>query len=243
MTAIRTYQKETGKLYGVGVGPGDPELITLKAYNIFKRVPVIFVPVKDERENSIAGEIVRNLKPELEPKIRKLVLPMLKDSRQLEKSRNNAADNIWTSLYKGENAAFINVGDPLLYGTFIHVSQVLQKTHPGTKIEVIPGISSINAAAAATMTPLASGDETIAVLSGDPGEKRARNALENFNTVVFLKINTYLDKLIPILDELKPKGKSVYVRRCTSAEEEIISDPNKLRGMKPDYFSLLIVRK
>ena len=232
-----------GRLYGVGVGPGDPELLTLRAQHVLSQVPVIFVPKKTEQNESIARSIVANLAPGIEAKIVGMVLPMLRDKEQLKKYWHQAADTIWQYLARGEDCAFVNVGDPLLYGTFIHILETLKKGHPEIEVEVIPGISSINAAAARTVVPLASDNDNIAIISGNREDKVIRETLENFDTVVFMKLNNVFDKLLEILEELNLMDKCVYVRRCTTKDEEIIWDISKLKGEKVDYFSLLIVRK
>jgi precorrin-2/cobalt-factor-2 C20-methyltransferase len=232
-----------GRLYGVGVGPGDPELMTLKASRILSQVPVIFVPKKAEQGESIAESIVGNLSPRIEPRVVGLVLPMLRNREQLADYWRKAVESMWQYLKNGEDCAFVNVGDPLLYGTFVHILETLQKSHPEVEVEVIPGISSINAAAARAIVPLASNDERIAIISGNREDKVIRETLENFDTVVFMKMNTVFDKLLTILGELKLIEKCVYVRRCTIQDEEIIWDISRLKGKKVDYFSLLIVRK
>jgi len=232
-----------GRLYGVGVGPGDPELLTLRAYHLLSQVPVIFVPLKDKQSKSYARSIIANLIKKPEGKVIGLVLPMLRDRVQLTDYWHKATESIWQYLRRGEDCAFVNVGDPLLYGTFIHILETLQKSHPEIEVEVIPGISSINAAAARTIVPLASDDEHIAIISGNSEDKVIREALENFDTVVFMKVSTVFDKLLSILEELNLIEKCVYIRRCTTQDEEIIWDINKLKGEKVDYFSLLIVRK
>ena len=232
-----------GRLYGVGVGPGDPELLTLRAYHLLSQVPVIFVPLKDKQSKSYARSIIANLIKKPEGKVIGLVLPMLRDRVQLTDYWHKAAESIWQCLRRGEDCAFVNVGDPLLYGTFIHILETLQKSHPEIEVEVIPGISSINAAAARTIVPLASDDEHIAIISGNSEDKVIRETLENFDTVVFMKVSTVFDKLLSILEELNLIEKCVYIRRCTTQDEEIIWDINKLKGEKVDYFSLLIVRK
>ena len=232
-------KKGLGRLYGVGVGPGDPELITLKAQRILSQVPVIFVPKKTEQSESIAESIIGNLTP----KIVGLVLPMLRDRGQLQEYWQQAADTIWRHLEKGEDCAFVNVGDPLLYGTFVHILETLKKNHPEIVVEVIPGISSINAAAARAIFPLATNDERIAIISGNRDDMVIRETIEDFDTVVFMKMNTVFDRLLAILEELKLTNKCVYVRRCTTQDEEIIYDISQLKGKKVDYFSLLILRK
>jgi len=239
----RHQKKGIGRLYGVGVGPGDPELLTLRAYHLLSRVRVIFVPLKDKKSKSYAKSVIDNLVKKSEGKVVGLVLPMLRDREQLADYWRRAVESIWQYLEKGEDCAFVNIGDPLLYGTFIHILETLQKSHPEIEVEVIPGISSINAAAARAIVPLASNDEHIAIISGNREDKVIRETLQKFDTVVFLKMNTIFDKLLTILEELNLKKKSVYVRRCTTQDEEIIWDISKLKGKKVDYFSLLIVRK
>jgi precorrin-2/cobalt-factor-2 C20-methyltransferase len=232
-----------GRLYGVGVGPGDPELVTLKAHKVLSRVPVIFVPLKDRQSKSYAKSIVARLIKEPEQKVVELVLPMLRGKEQLEDYWQQAADTIWQHLEKGEDCAFVNVGDPLLYGTFIYILETVKKNHPEIEVEVIPGISSINAAAARAMFPLASDDERIAIISGNREERVIRETIANFETIVFMKMNTMFDKLLAILEDLDLTDKCVYVRRGTTQDEEIIRDISKLKGAKVDYFSLLILRK
>jgi precorrin-2/cobalt-factor-2 C20-methyltransferase len=234
---------ETGRLYGVGVGPGDPELLTLRAYHIISQVPVIFVPKTTEQSESMARSIIENLMPGIKPKIVGVVLPMLRDKERLKEHWHRAASTIWQHLRKGEDCAFVNVGDPLLYGTFIPILETLKKSHPEIEVEVIPGISSINAAAARTIVPLASNDDNIAIISGNHEDKVIRETLENFDTVVFMKLNTVFDKLLVILEEMKLTGKCVYVRNGTAPDEVIIRDISQLKGKKVEYFSLLIVRK
>jgi precorrin-2/cobalt-factor-2 C20-methyltransferase len=232
-----------GRLYGVGVGPGDPELLTLRAYHVLSHVPVIFVPLKDKQSKGYARSVINSLVKKPAGEVIGLVLPMLRDREQLADYWHQAAESMWQYLKRGEDCALVNVGDPLLYGTFIHIFETLQKGHPGVEVEVIPGISSINAAAARAVVPLASSDEHIAIISGNREDKVIRETLQKFDTVVFLKVNTMLDKLLAILEELKLTDKCVYVRRCTTQDEEIIWDISRLKGKKVDYFSLLIVRK
>jgi precorrin-2/cobalt-factor-2 C20-methyltransferase len=236
-------KKNIGRLYGVGVGPGDPELLTLRAYNLLSRIPVIFVPLKNETSSSYAKSVIKNLVKESDGKVVGVVLPMLRDKEKLADYWRKAVASMWQYLKKGEDCAFVNIGDPLLYGTFIHILETLQKSHPEIQVEVIPGISSISAAAARAVVPLASNDERIVIIPGNREDKVIRETLENFDTVVFIKMNKVFDRLLTILEELNLTEKCVCVRRCTTQDEEIIWDISKLKGEKGDYFSLLIVRK
>jgi precorrin-2/cobalt-factor-2 C20-methyltransferase len=241
--ATQYRKKRVGRFYGVGVGPGDVELLTLKAHRILTQVPVIFVPKKTEASDSLARSIISDIVAKSEQKIVELVFPMLRDKEQLAESWRKAADIIWQHLAAGDDCAFVNVGDPLLYGTLVHVLQTLRENHPELEVEVIPGISSLNAVAAKGVVPLAVDDERVAIISSSCEDRFIRQVLESFDTVVFMKINKSFDRILDILEGLNLMGKCLFVRRCTTEEEEIVWDISRLKGRKLDYFSLLIVRR
>ncbi len=236
-------KSKIGRFYGVGVGPGDPQLLTLKARRVLTTVPVIFAPKKTRESESLARAVINSLVTSSEQKIVEIVFPMLRDRGQLKLSWEKAAEVVWQHLADGQDCAFVNLGDPLLYGTFIHVVEALQKRHPEVAVEVIPGVSSLHAATARGLVPLAVEDEHVAIVSLPCEETFIRQTLEGFDTVVFMKINKTFDRLLTILEELNLTEKCLYVRRCTTQDEEIIRDVSRLKGQKLDYFSLLIVRK
>lgn len=238
---VNTKKREIGRLYGVGVGPGDPELITVKAQRILSHVSLIFVPQKDAGHQSYAGSIISGLLGSLTPRMVELVFPMQKSA--LEPYWEKAADEIWQHLAQGEDCAFVNEGDPLLYGTFVYILSIFQKRHPEVDIEVIPGISSINAAAARAMLPLSSGGERVAIISATYQVNVLRETIESFDTVVLLKVNTVFDRILDVLEEMKLVDRCIYIRRCTTKDEEIVRDIRKLKGRDLDYLSLLIVRR
>lgn len=232
----------TGRFYGVGVGPGDPELITLKAARVLAQVPVIFVPKKGSESASYARSTIAGLiRPHQE--VVELFFPMVKDSGQLDYCWQQAAESIWGRLEHGEDCAFVNSGDPLLYGSFVHVLRTLRQEHPGVETEVIPGISSINAATAKALVPLAIDDDQIAVISGRCEDDFVKETLRNFDTVIFMKMNRVFDRLLGILEELDLVNRCVYVRKCSTQDEEIVTNIVSLKGKRLDYFSLLIVRR
>jgi len=234
---------QPGRLYGVGVGPGDPELITLKAARVLAGVPVIFVPKKANESDSLAEAIISDVVHQSKPEIVGLVFPMTRDKALLAKYWRQAAETFWQHLSDGKDCAFVNLGDPLIYGTFIHVLDTLEKVHPEVDVEVIPGVSSVNAAAARGIVPLAIDDERVAIISSTGDKKLIRQVLESFDTVVFMKANMTFNTVFDILEEMNLTGKCLYARRCTTGDEEIIRDISRLKGQKLDYFSLLIVRK
>ena len=234
-------KRKIGCLYGVGVGPGDPELITLKARRILSQVSVIFVPQKDTGHKSYAGSIISGLLGNPAQQVVELVFPMQQNA--LEPYWERAADEIWQRLAQGEDCAFVTEGDPFLYGTFVYILSIFQEHHPEVDIKVIPGISSINAAAASAVLPLSSGRERIAIIPATYQDKALRETLESFDTVVLLKVNTAFDRILDVLEEMKLVDRCTYIRRCTTKDEKIVKDIRKLKGRDLDYLSLLIVRR
>ncbi len=236
-------QGTIGHLYLVGVGPGDPELMTVKAERLLSRLPVVFVPQSDESTPGYAQSIIAGLKGDPEQQIIGLLFPMVRDVKKLTASWETAAETIWQHLQQGRDCAFVNEGDPFLYGTAIHVFNTMRTTHPEIGITVVPGVSSINAAAAQAMVPLASNDERIAILSGHCQDNVIAETLENFDTVIFLKVNSVFGRLLDILERLNLTEKGVYISKGTTQEETIVQDIRQLKGRKLGYLSLLIVRK
>jgi precorrin-2/cobalt-factor-2 C20-methyltransferase len=234
--------KQVGRFYGIGVGPGDPELITVKARRILSTVPVLFVPKKDEDSTSYARSIISGiLKPDQQ--VIELVFPMLLERERLGGYWQDAVDSIWDHLKDGQDCAFINLGDPLLYGTFINIIQMLRAKDSGLEITVVPGVSSITAAAAGAVIPLAIDDDRLAIISGKSDDRFIKETLSGFDTVIFMKMYRVFDRILAILQELNLEQNAVYVEKCTTANERIVTNIAGLKGQKLDYFSLLIVRK
>lgn len=237
-------QKEIiGRLYVIGVGPGDPELITVKADRLLSRLPVIFVPQRDESSPSYASSIIAGLVREPEQEIIGLVFPMVRDIKKLTAYWERAAETMWQHLKQSQDCAFVNEGDPFLYGTAIHVLETLRTTHAEVGITVVPGVSSINASAAQAMVPLAINDEKIAILSGHCEDSVIAETLEHFDTIVFLKVNSAFGRLLDTLERMKLTEKCVYISKGTTTDEKIVRDIRQLKEEKLDYLSLLIVRK
>lgn len=232
-----------GRLYGIGVGPGDPELITLKARRILGTVPAICVPVKSSADESYAYGIVRDFIDREHQQVIKLIFPMQTGTEPLTQFWEEAAETIWGHLASGDDCAFITEGDPFLYSTFIYVFEILRTRHPAVCIEVVPGVSSVNASAASALVPLAHTNGSIAILPATCTRERLERALRSFDTVVLLKVHRVFDRVLAILEEEGLAERAVCVARCSSPDQVIIREIKTLRGKKLDYFSLLIVRR
>lgn len=232
-------QNTPGTLYGVGVGPGDPELLTLKAARVLRETGVIAVPVSQAGGASHALDIASSfLRPE--QTVLKLHFPMVEEVVVREQHRRAAAQAIAGDLYVGRDVAFLTEGDPLIHSTFIYVLRHLPQDLP---VEIIPGVSSITAAAAQARMPLVSADQRLAVLPATfENLAGLRQTLRNFDTIVLLKVHRVLDQLIDLLDELALSERAVLVERASHGAGRVVRDVHTLRGELVHYLSLLIVR-
>ncbi|MCK7606387.1 precorrin-2 C(20)-methyltransferase [Geobacillus stearothermophilus] len=232
----------TGTLYGIGVGPGDPELMTVKAYRRLKEAEVIAYPKKGRQSKSYAEQIIDAYFAPEEKRRLGLHFPMTKDVAVLEPKWNEAADAIWAELSAGRDVAFVTEGDPLLYSTFIHLMHVMERRYPDAPIEVVPGVSSATAAAARLRLPLADGDEQVAIVPARDDYEAMKAAILAHDCVIFFKVAKVIDLMIRLLRELDLLHRAAVVTKVTS-REEVIWDVERLEGAELEYLTLLVVRK
>lgn len=235
--------KKVGKLYGIGVGPGDPELLTLKAVRVLKETAVIAIPKSKEESDSIALSIVKGAVDLSNKETLELMFPMTKDKEVLRKAREEAAAAICGRLKAGKDVACITLGDPMFYSTFSYLIPLLRERVPGVEIEIVPGISSVMASAAVTVTPLTEADERIAVIPATYEQEKLRDILREFDTVVLMKVNRVFDKVLGLLEELELKEKALFIERCGGENQRVVRDLDSLKGEKLDYLSMVIVKK
>lgn len=231
------------KLYGVGVGPGDPELLTLKAIRILQSVPVICVPRSSYDSDSFALSIIEGVIDKKEQEIIPLIFPMSKDKEVTKKFWDESAGIIEGKLKANKDVACISIGDPFFYSTFIYVFENLKERLKDLAVEIIPGVSSINASSAAALLPLAKANERVAVLPATYEKEMLSDALKNYDTIVLMKVNRVFDEVLAVLEEMELKGKSVFISRCGTEDERIVRDIEMLKGKELDYLSMVIVRK
>jgi precorrin-2/cobalt-factor-2 C20-methyltransferase len=158
-------KQQTGTLYGIGVGPGDPELLTIKSARILSEVDVVFAAASTKNDYSLAVNIAGPHIP-VGTAVRMLQFPMTKDKEETRKAWKIHAETIISELEQGKNAAFLTLGDPMTYSTYGYILQNIQKSAPHISITTIPGITSYQAAAACINTPLVEGEECLLVVSG-----------------------------------------------------------------------------
>ncbi|MFM9281377.1 precorrin-2 C(20)-methyltransferase [Paenibacillus jiagnxiensis] len=232
-----------GTLYGVGVGPGDPELITVKAYRLIRECAVVAYPRKRMGGKSYAHEIVELYVNPTEKEMLGLVFPMTKDPAVLEREWNKTVAACWEALSQGKDVAFVTEGDPNLYSTFIHLARLMKELHPEVRVVSVPGISSVLGAAAALGTPLADGDQQVGIIPATDDREAMRRAIENHDTVVFIKVAKVLDLILDVLDELGLGGRASVITKVTSPYEMVWKDARTLRGQELEYLSLMVVSK
>ncbi len=231
-----------GTLYGIGVGPGDPELITLKGLRKLKESDVIAYPKKQRGSKSYAQKIIEEYFQPGEKAMLGLVFPMTKDQEILEKKWSETVESIWEVVATGKNVAFVTEGDPLLFSTFIHMMRLMKERYPEVKMEVVPGISSINAAASRLQIPLADGDEQVAIVPAQDDYEAMKKAIEENDCVIFIKVAKVMNVMLQILQELDLLAKASVVTKVTSGEE-IVWNIEELPGAELEYLTLMVVRK
>jgi precorrin-2/cobalt-factor-2 C20-methyltransferase len=231
----------TGTLYGIGVGPGDPDLITVKAVKVLQRVSHIFASSSTKNSYSLALNIVRSHLNGAG--IEHLPFPMTRDPEVLESAWEDNARRVGEVLARGQDAAFITLGDPLTYSTFGYLLKTLKRLNPEVRVVTVPGITSYNAAAALAQIPLSEGEESVYVVSGALGSARLREAIGKADNLVLLKTYRHFDDIYQALEELDLLDCAICISRCGLDGETVAQDVRSLKGKALPYLSLIIIKK
>lgn len=241
----------------VGLGPGDPELITVKGMRAIQAADVIFVPQSRVVAGAAGGDgagaslALRIAEPWLDPDrqtVIELDLPMIRDAARLNAAWRAAADQIAATLAEHGTTAqgvYLLLGDPLLYGTFTYIWGELHHHYPTISVAFIPGITSFAAAAAHTQTTLATAADRVAILpaSSELDSDQLRRILTDFDTVILLKVGTVLPHILTILADLDRLDQAVYAEHVGLPGEYVTHDLRSLQGQQRPYLSLVIVRR
>jgi precorrin-2/cobalt-factor-2 C20-methyltransferase len=233
---------EIGSFYGIGVGPGDPDLVTVKAVKIMNRAEVIFTASSAANEYSLARKIaMRYLKLGVE--LRNLPFPMTEDDALLRAAwRRNAAD-IAEILRTGQDAAFLTLGDCLTYSTYAYLLPVLAEIIPEAPIISVPGITSYQQAAARLNRPLVMTKESLTILSGGGDPKKFETLLDNSDNVAIMKMYRGRDQIVELLKSRHLEGKTALCAQLDLEGEKIVEDLSQNLEDPPAYFSLMLVTK
>jgi precorrin-2/cobalt-factor-2 C20-methyltransferase len=247
--SIETSPLLKGHLYLVGVGPGDPELMTYKAVRILTDARIWAVPTAREKGISSAQQIAAQMVPDNGRTILSLCFPMKKvflgqeTDEQLLQAWRKSADEVIHHLDQGEDVAFPTLGDTTLYSTAFYLLAMIQEQRPHIRVTVVPGITAMAACAASQSSPLALGDDVLAVVPAAFEDDRLRDILTTLDAVVLMKVHKRIDALITLLEELGLVSCAVLIERSGMPEERVYTDIREARGRKLHYFSTIVIRK
>lgn len=233
-----------GTLYGVGVGPGAPDLMTLRALDVLRAVPVVAAPRATRFTPSMAWRIASAVVGEVPGQERLFpVFPMKKDPKVLRPAWDHAMDEIGARLERGLDVAFVVEGDPMLYSSFVYLLREAPRRWPDLAIEIVPGISSVTAVPAVTGVPLADGMERVAVLPATYGTDDLVEVLGRFDTVVLMKIGSNMPRVLEALERTGLRDRAVFVSRATMREQRVVPRPSGLGAADGDCFSMILVTR
>ncbi len=238
MSTPKTY----GKLIGVSLGPGDPELITRRGWAALQSGARWIYPTKKAEEFSYALSIVERGGLAVPTDAVELVFPMTRDAQALGRAWALAATRTVELLAEGRDAVFLVEGDASTFATFGHLARVVRELVPEVEVETIPGVSSFAAAAATTGLPLAEEDETLAIIPTAYGIAVIDHLLDDFDTLILLKVKPLLDDVLDLLERRGLLATSCFIEKVGSPDERIVHDLATLRDTSVNYLSLLLVR-
>jgi precorrin-2/cobalt-factor-2 C20-methyltransferase len=228
---------KTGRLYGVGLGPGDPELITMKAWRILRQAPVVAYPAPDDAPSFARSIVAQWLTPaQTEIAIR---IPMEIARFPAQEVYDRAAIEIADHLTAGRDVALLCQGDPLFYGSFMYLFGRLAERFP---CEIVPGVSSLGACAAAAGFPLAARNDTLAVLPAGLSDEELTRWLDTCDAAAIIKLGRHFARIRELLTKLGLADKARYVARASLASEQVLPldavDPNDA-----PYFSMILLHR
>ncbi|MCB1368473.1 MAG: precorrin-2 C(20)-methyltransferase [Rhodobacteraceae bacterium] len=226
----------SGVLYGIGLGPGDPELLTLKAARLIRSAAVLAYPASPGAESfarAIAADQIAEGAVEL-----RIEVPMQVDRGPAQAAYDKAAAEIGAALDLGQDVAFLCEGDPLFYGSFMYVLARLAADH---RVEVVPGITSVSAAAAALGRPLVARNASLSVLPGPLEDAALRAAITAAGAVAILKVGRHMARLKALVSGMGLAERAFYVERATLPEGRAM--PLAEAPDEAPYFSMILILK
>ena len=227
----------SGTLFGIGVGPGDPDLITLKALKILERAKVVAYPSPENGE-SLARSIAA---PHIPAGLKEIIIrtPMIPGNFPAHDVYDRYAYQIEICLSEGQDVALLCEGDPFLYGSFMYMFSRFSGRH---SVEVVPGVSSLVACAAAAGVPLVSRNQVLTVVPGPLDEEELEGRIKGAPAIAIMKVGRHLEKICRILDRLDLLDNAHYVERATMAEQRVMP-LRRVKGDSAPYFSMVLIRQ
>jgi len=236
--------KRKGRLYGLSLGPGDPELMTRRVWALLQRPDAYWTyPVRNKKSDSYALGIVRAAghTPPVEQH-QALVFPMTHDVEKLAKYWLRAAHTVLEILHRGIDVMFLVEGDASTYSTFGHLARTVSTLDTDIHVDTVAGVTSFNAAAARLQIPLAEVDDTVAIIPAGYGIATIDKLLDHFDTLVLLKVKPLLDDIITLLTRRGLLAHSAFIEKAGSQHERVVRDVVSLQNTTVNYLSLLLVK-
>mgnify|MGYP000157993342 CR=1 FL=1 len=231
-----------GALYGIGVGPGDPELITVKGANLLKNCRNLFVPKANMKSKSAAYSIIgRYINGDTN--VRELVFPMVTDKTELKKNWRESAEKIAEVLRTGSDACFVTLGDSLLYSTYIYLLRSLKDVLPEAEVFTVPGVTAFSNAAALTNFPVGEAKKPVTIIPSADDFTPLKEALKKGGTVVLMKVGKRLPAILDVLEGAGVMDDAVFVAYAGMEGQRIETDLRKLKNQSPEtgYLSTILI--
>lgn len=234
--------KSIGTLYGIGVGPGDPQYLTVRATQILGNVKHVFYPSSSGTDESLALNVIE---PYLGRcvKFHQLYFPMTKDQAELQKHWKEAAEQVWNVVGWGKDAAFVTLGDCTIYSTYMYLLKTLKEMHPEIVYETVPGISSFQAAASLVDLAVSEGKERVALIPVNREVNNIEDALDNYDTIVLFKVGSKLPQVIDLLEKKGLMDCATLFSYLGTPDQTIARNLREVKREKIGYMSLMLIKK
>ena len=226
----------TGTLYGVGVGPGDPELMTLRAHRLIESAEVVAYPAPDSGE-SFARSIAASAIPKDATEI-PMIVPMRVERFPAQDVYAESAAAIAAHLEQGRDVVVLCEGDPFFYGSFMYLFVRLADRFP---TEVVPGVSSLGACSAALRRPLTARNDVLSVIPGPLPDDELRGRIEAAEAIAIMKVGRHLPRIRALLDEMGVTEQAGYIERASLDEQTVL--PLVDAPESAPYFSMILIYK
>lgn len=227
----------TGRLYGLGIGPGDPELITLKAHRILQSCPVLAYPSL-EGGDSLARAIVASHLPGTQTEVQ-IRIPMTVERKPAQDAYDVAAEELSEFLNNGQDVAVLCEGDPFFYGSFMYLFGRLSESF---EVEVVPGVSSLTACATALKTPLSARNDILTVLPAPLDDTTLRQKMEDADSIALMKIGRHFDRVRSLITDMGLLPFANYIERASMENQKIMPLAEVPADSAP-YFSMILIHK
>lgn len=216
-----------GTLFGIGVGPGDPELLTVKGARLLASCDHLFVPKPADAPGSVSLEIVKDY-VKTGAEIHEIIFPMTTDAEELARSWDESASRVVRVLLTGADVCYLTLGDTFLYSTYIYLLQAVRRQFPDAKIVTVPGISSVSAAAALAEFPLGEGNGPLTIIPTGEDLSDIRRTIGKGGTVVLMKIGKRLKRILSLMENIGAMDRGVFVSRAGMQGERVETDLRRL---------------